>query len=338
VLGSTLLYLVVDFFDRIDNLLKAGVNLNTTFRYFLFKTPLSVSRVFGVSTLFAAFFSLGTLSRSHEVTAMRASGVSLNRLSLPIFLVSFCIAAVTFFWNETVVPLFTQKAELIYKLEVQKKEFKSLIRSKEIWFRGNQTFTSADYFDSRKNTLEGIAIYLLNQDFSLRGLIEAPRATWNGRHWQAVDAMEWRFSSGTRIGRKKFTDPLPIVETPEDFKTFAREPEELSFFDLKRQIEDLKGKGIDTTDSNVDLQVKMAVPLLAPLMVFLAIPFALRHGPKGGLALSFGLTTVIGMGYWFLLAFSVSLGHNGALSPLFSAWLPNFILGLVGFFFYTAED
>ena len=101
---------------------------------------------------------------------------------------------------------------------------------------------------------------------------------------------------------------------------------------------DLKTKGIETTEQEVDLQVKLSLPLLTPLMVLLAIPFALRHGPGGGIALSFGLTMLIGFGYWFLMGFSVSLGHNGALPPWVAAWLPNLTLALVGLFFSATEE
>ena len=74
-------------------------------------------------------------------------------------------------------------------------------------------------------------------------------------------------------------------------------------------------------------------------MVLLAIPFAVRHGRGGGLALSFGLTMLIGFGYWFMLAFSSSLGHSGALPGWIAAWLPNLTMTMVGSFFYsTAEE
>jgi lipopolysaccharide export system permease protein len=73
-------------------------------------------------------------------------------------------------------------------------------------------------------------------------------------------------------------------------------------------------------------------------MVILAIPFALRHGPRGGMALSFGLTAVIGFSYWVLLGFGVSLGRSGAIPPWASAWVANLVMGLVGLYFFTAEE
>jgi len=117
----------------------------------------------------------------------------------------------------------------------------------------------------------------------------------------------------------------------------SRYTEEFAYFDLQKQITDMKSKGIDTRASEVDLQTKIALPLISPLMVLLAIPFALKK-QVSGVALSFGIAMIIGFGYWVLSAFCISLGHSGALAPWVAAWLPNSIFILIGMFFYTAEE
>jgi lipopolysaccharide export system permease protein len=100
----------------------------------------------------------------------------------------------------------------------------------------------------------------------------------------------------------------------------------------------MRSKGIDTTVYEVDLQIKLALPFVAPLMVFLAIPFALKRHRGGSVSLSFGIAMVIGFGYWVLTAFCISLGHSGALPSWISAWIPNFIFAMIALFFFTAED
>lgn len=338
LLCTTVLYLIVDFFDRIDKLLQAGAPLGTSLRYFFYKLPLLISRVLGFAALFSTLFSLGMLSRTREITAMRASGLSLRRVTLPLLLLSFVIALFVFFWNDALVPIFTRKSQYIYQIEVRKKQPKSLIGTAELWIRGENSFVSADSFNAKKNTLEGVVIYLLDQDFGLRGVVEAPWARWDGTRWEARGAKEWLFRPQGQILHQKEVAALPLTETPEDLNIFAREPEELSFFDLKKRITNLRSKGIDTSEHEVDLHIKLALPLISPLMVFLAIPFALRQGSRGGIALSFGLTLLIGFGYWVILAFTTSLGYAAAFPPWVAAWLPNVILLLVGLHFSLAEE
>jgi lipopolysaccharide export system permease protein len=335
---ALLLYLVVEFFDRIDNFMNAGASVATTFSYFLFKIPLSISRVFGMATLFSTFFSIGLLSRNQEITALRCAGLSLNRIALPLLLLALVISVFTFFWNEAFVPIFTSKSEEIYKREVRKILPRSVIGSKDVWIRGKETFINVDRFDAKKNVLEGVTIYVVDREFVLQRIVAAKTAHWNGASWQGEDIWEWYFAGGEKSIHRMAPTHLPLTQTPEDFKVFAREPEEFSFFDLQKQIVELKAIGIDTTEQQVDLYVKLALPLISLLMVFVGIPFAVRHASGAGMALSFGLTMLIGFGYWFLLAFGISLGHSGALPPFLSAWMANFIFALAGLYFFTGEE
>lgn len=337
-LCMTPLPLVVDFFERVDNLLKADASLETALKYFLYKLPFFASWVFGFAALFATFFSIGILSRNHEITAMRSSGISLQRLALPLILFSVLISLITFFWNETVVPPFSRQSEYTYQVEVRKKRLQNLLGTHGIWLRGKGTFISADFFDAKKQQLHGLIVYFLDRDFNLQGLIEARTATWNGQHWEAVEGTEWTFLPDGQPDRGHATTVLPLSETPEDFTVFSRKPEELSFFELRKYIEELKSKGIDTSQPEVDLQVKLALPLISPLMVFLALPMALRHGPRGGMALSSGLTMLFVLSYWIVLGVSRPLGTSGVLPPWVAAWFPNLILGLVGLFVFTGEE
>lgn len=332
-------YFSVDFFDRIDNLMRAGASPWVSLRYFFYKIPLLISRVFGFATLFATLLTISFLSRSYEITAMRASGMSLRRLAVPLLLISLLIGLLSFLWSESLVPMFTRKSQYIYRVEIKKKQPKTLIGTRGIWIRGKEAFISADFFDAKKNILYGIMIYGINSEFRLQELIESSQARWDGTHWKTGKSTAWTLLPDGRLSsQQESITVLPISETPDDFKVLARKPEEFNFFELKRQIEDLKGKGIDTTEYRVDLQVKLAYPMIPPLMVLLAIPFALKRGTRGGIAAAFGFTMLIGMAHLTLLAFCVSLGHSGAMEPWMAAWLPNFILALVGIFYFTGEE
>jgi len=335
---SLSLYLIVDFFDRIGTLLDAGASVATIARYFFYKTPLLISRVIGFVTLFSALFCLGMLARTNEITAIRSSGISVQRLALPLVLLSGMICGLNFLWNETVVPVFAHNAQTIYRTEIKNKKQQSLLGTHDIWIRGDGNFVNIDHFDPRAEVLENITVFLLNRDFSLRGLVEMPKARWTGQGWQASEATEWNLLADGKIARRETSAALPLVETPDDLKLLARDPEEFSFFDLQKQIADMKGKGIDTTAQEVDLQSKLALPFVSPLMVLLAVPFALKRQMSGSLSLSFGIAMVIGFGYWVLTAFCVSLGHGGALPASISAWIPNLIFVMIGAFLFTAEE
>ena len=334
----TSLYVTVDFFDRIGRLLEAGVPVETVVRYFGYKAPLFISRVIGFATLFSTLFCLGMLARTYEITAIRSSGISVQRLALPIFILAWLICGFTFVWNETLVPVFAHRAQTIYLTEIRNKQQKSLLGTDDIWIRGEGSFINVARFDTRTNTLENITVFRLTRDFSLGGLVEIPRAQWSGSGWKTSQAVEWDLRGEGNFARREVDAPLPITETPGDLKLLAREPEEFTFFALQKQIADMKSKGIDTTSYDVDLQTKLAFPLISPLMVLLAVPFAIKRQMTGNISLSFGIAMLIGFGYWVLAAFCVSLGHSGALPFWAASWVPNVTFALIGLYFFTAEE
>ena len=248
------------------------------------------------------------------------------------------ICLFTFFWNEALVPIFAHRAQAIYKVEIQKKQQQSLFGTREIWLRAQGSFINIGNFDTRTNVLEHVTVFLLNRDFSLRGLVEVPSARWNGHEWEAKEATGWNILADGKMVRRKDTDLPTISNTPDDLKLLARDPEEFTFFDLQRQISEMKAKGMDTTSDEVDLQTKLALPFISPLMVLLATPFALKKQMSAGLALSFGAAMVVGFGYWVLTALCISLGHSGALPASIAAWIPNTIFAMIGFFYFTTEE
>jgi len=338
LLFIVILYLVVDIFDLVDNLLGKGASFATSLRYFLYKLPLIISRVFGFASLFATFLTLGALAREREVVALRACGLSLYRIAVPFLVASVLISLTNFSWNESVVPLFTRKSESVYKVEVEKRKLRSIFGRKAIWMRGTGSFIRADNFDARTNSLHGLVIYQMNQNFTLKGLVESPVAQWDGGQWVAQQGKEWTFNEDGTISQRPSSTHIPLRETPEDFKVFRQTPEEFSFFGLRSRIQDLKDKGINTTEHEVDLQMKLALAVIAPLMVLLAIPFCVKQGRRSGLALSFALTMLIGFSYWVMLGFCVSLGKAGALEPWLAAWLPNMIVAFLGLYFFTGQE
>jgi lipopolysaccharide export system permease protein len=334
----TALYLIVDFFDRISTFVDSGASVGTIVRYFFYKAPLSISRVTGFATLFSALFCLGMLTRTQEITAMRSNGISVKRMALPLLIVSAFVCFFSFFWNEALVPIFAHQAQTIFKTEVKNKKQQSMFGTADIWMRGEGSFVNVNNFDTSTSTLQGVTIFLLDRDFSLRALMEIPRARWNGEAWQAENVVEWHFLPDGKLVNQKATAAPPISETPDDLKLLARDAEEFTFFDLQKQISDMKSKGIDATAQEVDLETKLAFPLISPLMILIAIPFALKKPMTGSMAMSFGVAMLIGFGYWVLSAFCISLGHSGALPPRTAAWVPNAIFALVGLFFFTAEE
>ena len=160
---------------------------------------------------------------------MRSSGLSIQRIALPVVMVAFLICLLTFFWNEGLVPIFAHRASVIYKVEIKNRQQQSLFGTTDIWIRGEGSFINVDHFDVNSRALEGVTVLQLNRDFSLRGMFQIPSVHWTGKQWESKEGTEWHFAPEGQLTSETVVATPPVTETPDDLKLLARDAEEFSF-------------------------------------------------------------------------------------------------------------
>ena len=107
---------------------------------------------------------------------------------------------------------------------------------------------------------------------------------------------------------------------------------------LRRQIRSLRAKGVDASESLVDLHLKVATPFAAVVMMLLAVPLATRGTRATSLPAAIGLGFAIGISYFFVVGFSRALGQTGSLPPLVAAWTANAVFAVVAGYYQVAAD
>jgi lipopolysaccharide export system permease protein len=333
MIAFLIIYLIADFSDRIDDFLKHQAPIGAIVRYFLVKIPLIVNEVLPIAVLAAMLLSLGGFSRRNELTAMRASGISSAQIVAPLLAICLALSVGVFLWNEQVVPHFATRAHYINTVEIKKRQMQGLLGDQQIWAHGQDTFYNIQSFDPRTRTLVGVTMYPIDPEFHLKGLIEVPRARWDGEAWRFRDGVERRFLPSGEIETVRLRGgALELKEKPADLMAARRDAEEFSYRDLRALIDNLRKKGLDTTEYAVDLHLKLAVPFICTVMGLISMPIGMRSLRSSSLASNIGVGLLIGASYWFVLALAVSLGHSGALPPVVSAWTANGIFAAIGLF------
>ena len=339
MLSFLIVYVLVDFFDRFDTFLKYEASAGTVLRYFLFKMPLIVTQLVPLATLGGVLLALGIMARHNELTAMRASGVSTLQIAGPLIGAALVLSAGMLTWNEAVVPYCSDRFRHIDTVEIRKKPLKALLDEDGIWFHGKAGIYSIEHFDTHKGTIVGLKVYEFTPGFELRRLIEIPTAQWQNGHWALGPSLERSFdASGNVIAHRLDPEDFTLPDEPQDLQVMDKEPEELSFRRLRRHIRELSRKGIDTTESRVDLHLKLAVPFVPLVMVLIGVPLATRNPRRRPLATSIGIGLIVGFSYWVLLALTVSLGHGGALPPMLAAWAANGVFAVLGAFLFLGSE
>jgi len=320
------LYLIIDLFERLSFFLKNDATLGAAVRYLAFKLPLIVTQMVPPAVVAGMLVSLGQLGRRNELTALRASGVSLYRIARPLLIAAATISALMLAWGETVVPLSMRRQQEVSTIEIRKQAPRALLGEKATWYHGAEGFYHIDFIDRPRQTLYGLVVYHVDEQFRLTHTTEIDSARWTGERWEIGDAVE------RRITRQREVLVVPVQgtlllqqEKLEDFLEVFREPEELSYAMLSERIDSMTRKGIDASSYLVDLHLKLAVPFMSFVLAALAIPIAARPQRHTSVALTIGVGIVVGFLYWLVLAFGVSLGHSGAIPPLVAAWAANVI-------------
>ena len=332
------IFLLVDFFDRLDSLLRHDAPIGSIVRSFLFKLPLVVTQVTPAAVLVGGLVGLGLLARQNEFVALRSCGVSVWQIATPLLVLATVISGCTFLWNETVVPYCARRWHAIENLEIKKRGLATVFTGREVWFHGGAGFYNIDRVSPRQQTLYGLAVYQLGPDFRPVRLVEADSAMWQGGRWELSNARTLEFAPD---GVREVPGPpanFVLPETLEDFRAVEVEPEELSYAMLRRQIKDLLRKGVDASESWVDLHLKLSLPAASLMMMLLAVPLAASGTRLTSLAASIGLGFAVGFGYFVLVAFSRALGQSGALPPVLAAWAANVLFALVGSYYLLGAE
>src|SRR5215475_12302758 len=176
-------YLLGDMFDRFNDLIKYGGLGLLGLEYFALKIPLIVTQILPVACLAGVLLGFAILNRSGEVLACQQLGISRLEMAIPVMFVALLIAVFNFVLSETVVPRATRQAKYLYHVEMKKRELQSVFSDKRIWIRLRSGFASADAYDKKRAELQGVTVYHIAEDYSVKNIVYADSATWNGTQW-----------------------------------------------------------------------------------------------------------------------------------------------------------
>ncbi len=323
------LYLIADFFERIRMFLSNHATPRQIISYLLLNIPMILSQMIPVAVLLGTLLSFGILSKNCEITAMKANGVSLYRISLPVIILSFAICIAAFLLNEFITPYTNQEAKYVKFVEVQKREKLGSFKQNQIWYKTGKGIYNFSVFDPRTNTLKGIRINFFDRGMNLYERIDAKEAKWENGKWVFRDLLVTTFPEGGFPSLERIPSKvLDLPEIPSDFMAVQKSAEEMGLVELNRFIKKIRSEGYDTNKYRTDMHGKIAFPLVSIILAILGVSFSLKSERSGGIAQSIGTGIIIGFSYWVVFAFAISLGRAGTIPPVIAAWAANLILGL----------
>jgi LPS export ABC transporter permease LptG/LPS export ABC transporter permease LptF len=340
--GFVMLMLVFTFFELVGDILRNHIPLTTVGDYLINLTPSMLYQISPLAVLIAVLVTFGVLNRNSEVVAMKATGISLYRLVVPIVSISAVLAVCLFLFDQYYLPQANRKQEAL-RSTIKGRPPQTFLQPERKWMFGEPRAGEASrifyyqFFDPNTDEFANLSIFEFDPStFAITRRIFASRAFWNARTgaWTFQKGWERDFEGATqtRYLEFNFTSFAEVHEEPTYFTKESLQSQEMNFGQLDRYIRDLRQSGFDTMRLRVALWHKLAYPLIAVVMAVLAIPFALSMGRRGSLT-GIAVAIAVALTYWVVDGLFGAMGNVNYLPAALAAWSPDILFGLTGGYF-----
>ncbi len=348
VLAATCGLLVIQvLYDDFRDLREFGARGWVFWQYLFVTLPSFLAIVLPLALLVSLLYTLGKLHRANEITAMRAAGVSLLRITAPVWVVGFVCCGVSWWLNTRIVPWsVTQSRTIMEALEFRHQAKNALppdrrgavysvgfdnAREHRTWFLNRfSRFTQHGY---------GVAVSELDARRREVRRYLAAEAWAEPRHgWVFVRGRTLTFDpdTGELRGSKPFDrlDEPTYDENPELMLLIDRKPIDLSLDELRELMGYLEAEHSPKLVAYAVRYYSLIADTLGPLIVIaIAIPFAVtgvRVNPAVGVSKSIGLFVL----YFIFENIAASLATKGLIDVQFAAWLPNLGMTALAVWFF----
>jgi lipopolysaccharide export system permease protein len=327
------LFLMIDFVQKLDNFIEAEVTgAGIMLSYFLYKVPYIMVQMIPVATLISVIVLFRIMKNNREIMALKACGINIVKLAQIVITISLFISIFAFVFSESVVPYTSSKSNEIWDVEIKKQ---NLTRSYGVeWYKSSDADAIywIKHFDKAGSVMEDPTFHFFDKNFKLIKRVEAKKALWQNGKWVAEDGLIQELQADGEYKTRKFVRMiLAIPETPEDFRKVKKQPEEMSYNQLKKEAEDAKSEGYNNSGYLVDMGVKIAFPFISLVLTLLGIPLALEL-KTGGIPLAVAVGIGMSFLYYVILSISSSLGHSGVFPPFLAAWTANLLFIFAGIY------
>jgi len=327
LLAFTLIFVVIDMMENLDDFIDQSVPAPIIFHYYLVFSPDIIKLITPIAVLFGALFTAGKAAQMSELTAMKAGGVSMYRFMVPFLVTAFFISIVSIYFAGYIVPM-ANKTKLNIEMEYLKKGLN--YPGSNLFFQDSRTrIINISYFDNSLLQANRISI----QGFDKNDLtkmdyrIDAARMVYDtvAHVWIAKNGNERIFyhdGQTDQYFKELKIDSLNF--TPAELLTKQQKPEEMNLGELKDNILAQQRAGNDVTIPLIDYYSRFSFPIASLIIVLFGLPISVFKR-RGGLAVQVGINILVTFIYLVFMQISQAFGKNGALNPLLTAWFANLI-------------
>jgi len=328
------IFVIMNLTERIDRFIEAEAPIRAVALYYLYFTPFILVLTLPIGMLLASLSTIGGLVRTNELTAIKASGVSIYRPIRTFAALALGVTAISFLISEMVVPGANEQMGMVWNRYVSKQG--AISRTETV----NRTLDLGG----------GTLLFVRNWDSAAQAGQHATLTSREGNRTSRVvqasrirftESEEWRFDEVTirawDDGRESFAEhdtwqaELPGLD-PSELTARHQDPEEMGYADLLAYVQRGRERGRYINRALVDLHMKIALPFANLIIVLFGSALAATRR-RTGLAVGFTTSIIICFTYYVVMRTGQAFGYNGDLPPLLAAWAGNIIFGVMSLYF-----
>ena len=329
------IFIIVNFMERMDTFMDSKVKLETIVNYYIVYLPEILKILTPISILVSCLFTIGRLSNNNEITIMKAGGMGLYRLLVPIAFVGLLLSVGQFLFNGWIVPKANLEKERIARDYLNRARSGKPIN--QLAFRDNPNKNVLiNYYDPIIQRGYGITIENYKNIDSpipkLESKMEAQTISWDSteKKWQLKDVILRNIISNSKIRTSRYSSlPMELNFNEKQIEKISRRVEEMTFTELKEYIELLRIGGKDIKKLEVDYHCATALPLANFIVVLFAVSFA-SVKKKNGLATQIAAAMVVSFTYLMFFEVFKPLGTALKFSPQLVGWFANILFLIIG--------
>ncbi|HSE93646.1 MAG TPA: LptF/LptG family permease [Methylomirabilota bacterium] len=328
---ATTLIVVGYFLQTLDRYLRVKPPLRYIAEHLLYVVPVNLYEAVPIVMLVATVFLFLTLSRWHELTALKAAGISLYRVSAPVLAFGLVLTLAAGFFQEFVLPDLRERGDEVERVKIRGEPPRHLRSRTRLWLRSSDTrFYRVELLSPVTADLYGVTILEIDRDFRLLNRVDARRAHWTPVGWELSEGAFREIDRDGTVTTLSFDRTgLELSETIHEFTAIHKRPTAMNYRELREYLARLEATGFQVQRYLVEMYAKLSNPLRSLIMILLAIPFALQS-PRGGRL--YGIALAIGlMAAYVVMDYSArAFARADLLPPLLAAWTANVVFFGVG--------
>lgn len=297
--------------------------------YVALTLPRRLYELFPMTSLVGVLLGLGLLASHSELIVMRASGVSVLRITRIVFQFALVLAVLMGLMGEYIVPKTEFLAES-YKVQARSGG-QAALTVQGTWVRDGQHFIHIDTLQP-DGRLQDVTDYELNEKFTLDKITFIKSAEYANENWQLHDVAQTQLDHEALKTNVQAHQTRSHLLDPKILQVALLDLDNLSISGLYHYAQYLAANGLDNQTQVLYFWKKVLQPLATIVMILLSVPFV--FGPlrsaSMGLRLLAGIIT--GFSFYLISEIFAPLAMVYHLPPMLAVLLPILLFGLLGVF------